>query len=99
MLFVRETIVAVAARYPPSPRFMFSESIPLSVVLSVYGIAIRPVSPAGGYIDRVLRGARPADLPVQQPTKLELVINLKIGKALGLTVPPTCRRVADEVIE
>jgi putative ABC transport system substrate-binding protein len=65
-----------------------------------YGVdPVEPLRRAASYVDRILRGAKPGDLPVQLPTKFEMVVNLKTAKALGLTVPPSIMLRAGELIE
>jgi ABC-type uncharacterized transport system substrate-binding protein len=95
----RELIIGLASRYrlPAVYPFRYYAS---AGGLIAYGVDLNDiVRRSAQYIDRVLRGARPADLPVQFPTKFELVINLKTAKALGLTVPEKLIATADEVIE
>ena len=96
---IRELIIALAARYGV-PAIYYNRFFSEPGGLISYGeLRVETFRQAAGYIDRILKGEKPADLPVQAPTKFELIINLKTAKALGLTIPDKLMALANEVIE
>ena len=95
----RGRIVVLAASHK-LPAIYYERALVMAGGLISYGADLKDMARrAATYVDKILKGADPADLPVEQPTKFELVLNLKIARALGLTIPPSILARADEVIE
>jgi putative ABC transport system substrate-binding protein len=95
----RELIIALAARHKLPAVYWASFFVTSGGLVSYGADLIDQYRRAAGYVDRILKGEKPADMPVQAPTRYELAVNLKTAKVLGLAVPPSVLGLADEVIE
>ncbi|HEX4996432.1 MAG TPA: ABC transporter substrate-binding protein [Methylomirabilota bacterium] len=100
LVFVhRARIAELAAKHRLPAMYLFRESVEAGGLMA-YGPSFHDLGRRGAsYVDKILKGAKPGDLPVEQPTKFELIINLKTAKALGMTIPPSLLQRADQVIE
>ena len=95
----RSRLPELVAKYRLPAIYVFRVFVDAGGLMS-YGVSLSEVwRRAASYVDKILKGAKPADLPVEQPARIELVINLKTAKALGLTLPPLFLSQADEVVQ
>jgi putative ABC transport system substrate-binding protein len=95
----RDLIITLAARHKLPAVYTFRYMVTAGGLVSYGPDLLDQFGHAAGYVDRILKGEKPADLPVQAPTKYELIINLKTARVLGIAIPPALLARADEVIE
>jgi putative ABC transport system substrate-binding protein len=97
--FLRKQVIALAEKHRLPGMYFASEFVEAGGLMSYSGNNEAQYRRAATYVDKILKGTKPADLPVEAPTKFELVINLKAAKQIGLTIPPNVLARADKVIK